>query len=542
MSPEQAMGEGVGPWTDLYATGVIAYELLSGSVPFGNREPMAILLAHCQEPPAPLAERAPDVPAPIAAWVDALLAKTPADRPPSATAAWEELEEHLLECAGPRWRRSARLEGEPGTDRPTGRPITPAQFPGDGRQTFETPATAEGAQRPPEPPADGPAPVADPPPGDAGATAPLARPPRSAPPARRPRRGLVLGAGLAAVAVAGVVLALTLPGEKETPAEPASTPAAAADGPVALGGDWRRAVHIVSYEPEGLAKPGFVDAVRRAKADGATHVVVRPMVVTGSIESAELEDKTDAPTNETLALGLEAIKREGVKAIVQPYLEPGDEYPGVYAPTDTGDFFDAWRERVDAWADIVREQEAEAFVVGTMFSQLDGPEYTEQWTALLDDTRTRCGCLVTYSAEDVEGAERIEFWGAADAIGVNPLAALTDEPTNDVDTLTRAWDPLKQRMQALNTRWEKPVLITDLGYQAKEDQAAEPAYEAQGEPSEEAQAALYEAAFRAFAGEDWFFGIGWYELNGDGAQPEEGDYSFAGRQAEEVLRAWQTAD
>src|SRR5690349_20441143 len=92
MSPEQAMGSPVGPWTDLYATGVIAYELFSGTVPFGNREPMAILLAHVQEPPPPLP---PEVPAPIADWVRRLLAKDPAERPQSAQAAWEELEEHL---------------------------------------------------------------------------------------------------------------------------------------------------------------------------------------------------------------------------------------------------------------------------------------------------------------------------------------------------------------------------------------------------------------------------------------------------------------
>ena len=97
-------------------------------------------------------------------------------------------------------------------------------------------------------------------------------------------------------------------------------------------------------------------------------------------------------------------------------------------------------------------------------------------------------------------------------------------------------------MQDVSARWDEPVYITDLGYQSKEDQAAEPTYEAQGEPSEEAQAALYEAAFRAFQGNDWFGGIGWYELSGDGAQPEEDDYAFAGKQAEEVLRAWQTAD
>ena len=459
MSPEQAMGEGVGPWTDLYATGVIAYELLSGSVPFGNREPMAILLAHCQEPPVPLAERAPDVPAPIAGWVDALLAKTPADRPPSATAAWEELEEHLLECDGPRWRRSARLEGEPGTDRPTGRPITPAQFPSDGRQTYETPATAEAAQHPPTPPEPAGAaatPTATPPPGEAESTAPLARPPRSATPTPRRRRGLLLGAGLAALAVIGVTLALTLPGDPETPTAPASTDDAGTDGPVPLGEDWMRAVHVVSYEPEGLTKPGFIDAVRRSKADGATHVVLRPMLVTDSVESSEFEDKADAPTDATLAAGIDAAEAEGVQSIIQPSLEPEGAYAGAYEPSDPDAFFAAYQERLGTWADIAGEHGADAIVVGTMFSLLDGPDYTDRWTALLNHARERCQCLVTYSAEDVEGAERIQFWGAADAIGVIHLAALTDEPTTDVDTLTRAWDPVKQRFRSSTSAGRSP--------------------------------------------------------------------------------------
>jgi serine/threonine protein kinase len=534
MAPEQAMGEGVGPSTDLYATGAIAYELFSGAVPFANREPIAILLAHVQEPPVPLAERAPEVPAPIAAWVDRLLAKAPEDRPPSAQAAWDELEEHLLECAGPRWRRSARLVGEPGEARAQSQPITPAQFPSEGLKTPAPPgpATPPEATTPTGP--TRPTAAAPGPPGDPG-TPPTAT--RSLP-ARR-RRGLVLaGAGLAVVALVAVVLAITLPGEDESPP---ATPASSADGPLALGDGWMRAVHVVSYDPEGFAKPGFVDAVRRAKAAGATHVILHPMVVADSVESAELEDKPDAPTNATLAVGIGAADREGVKAIIQPYLEVTDDYPGAYAPSDTGDFFDAWRERVAAWADIAGEHGAEAIVVGTMFSQLDGPDHTDDWTAILNDSRRRCGCQVTYSAEDVEGAERIQFWDVADAIGVSPLAALTDEPSTDVEPLERAWRPLKRRLQELNARWGKEVVLTDLGYESKADQSSAAVYEAQGEPSEEAQAALYEAAFRAFQGNDWFGGIGWFELNGDGEQPEADDYSFAGKQAEEVLRAWQTA-
>ena len=49
-----------------------------------------------------------------------------------------------------------------------------------------------------------------------------------------------------------------------------------------------------------------------------------------------------------------------------------------------------------------------------MLSQLDGPDYTEAWTDFLSNVRATCECFVTYSAEDVEGAERIEFWDAAD--------------------------------------------------------------------------------------------------------------------------------
>src|SRR4051812_12042591 len=44
MAPEQALGQTVGPWTDLYAVGCVAYELVTGRTPFQEPEPMALLL------------------------------------------------------------------------------------------------------------------------------------------------------------------------------------------------------------------------------------------------------------------------------------------------------------------------------------------------------------------------------------------------------------------------------------------------------------------------------------------------------------------
>src|SRR4029450_2945829 len=51
MAPEQAMAQELGPWTDLYQTGVVAYELLTGDVPYQSQgAPIAVLMKHLTDP------------------------------------------------------------------------------------------------------------------------------------------------------------------------------------------------------------------------------------------------------------------------------------------------------------------------------------------------------------------------------------------------------------------------------------------------------------------------------------------------------------
>jgi predicted Ser/Thr protein kinase len=110
MAPEQAQNAPLGPYTDIYAVGVIAYELLAGRPPFEpNGAPLAVLYCHVHKPPPPLAELAPHVPEPVCRWVEWLLAKEPSDRPASAAAAWQALEEIAVADLGPYWRRSASV-------------------------------------------------------------------------------------------------------------------------------------------------------------------------------------------------------------------------------------------------------------------------------------------------------------------------------------------------------------------------------------------------------------------------------------------------
>jgi tRNA A-37 threonylcarbamoyl transferase component Bud32/tetratricopeptide (TPR) repeat protein/TolB-like protein len=85
MAPEQAAAD---PLTDhradLYALGVLAYEMLTGEPPFVRSTPQAVLAAHVTEAPVPVTERRGTVPPALASLVMRCLEKRPADRPQRA--------------------------------------------------------------------------------------------------------------------------------------------------------------------------------------------------------------------------------------------------------------------------------------------------------------------------------------------------------------------------------------------------------------------------------------------------------------------------
>lgn len=93
MAPEQATADpNIDHRADIYALGVMAYEMLTGSTPFQGRSPQATLAAQVTENPEPIIRRRPTIPPLLASLVMSCLEKHAADRPQTAAQLMHELD------------------------------------------------------------------------------------------------------------------------------------------------------------------------------------------------------------------------------------------------------------------------------------------------------------------------------------------------------------------------------------------------------------------------------------------------------------------
>jgi hypothetical protein len=97
MSPEQARGLEIDARSDLYAMGVILYQLATGALPFSSDTPVGFLTKHVSEVPAPARARNPAISPALDAVIARALQKDPAARFASA----DEMRAALLACLQP---------------------------------------------------------------------------------------------------------------------------------------------------------------------------------------------------------------------------------------------------------------------------------------------------------------------------------------------------------------------------------------------------------------------------------------------------------
>src|SRR5437899_681455 len=105
MSPEQCDMREVTGGSDQYSLGVVAYEMLTGHLPFKGDSTMSVMYAHFNEPPRPVTELRPDCPPNLGAGVMRMLEKEPSRR-------WPSMDDVVAVCGRPSLRHDDPVRRE----------------------------------------------------------------------------------------------------------------------------------------------------------------------------------------------------------------------------------------------------------------------------------------------------------------------------------------------------------------------------------------------------------------------------------------------
>ncbi|QBD79919.1 serine/threonine protein kinase [Ktedonosporobacter rubrisoli] len=126
-APEQAQGEIVSPAADVYALGIVMYEMLTQRTPFDGDTPVAVAMQHIQEPPVPPSQLNPNIPPALEEIILRCLEKVPGMRFPDGSAL-----ARALEMLGDEEANNATMISSTGAFAPNSGPTPQVSSPNNG--------------------------------------------------------------------------------------------------------------------------------------------------------------------------------------------------------------------------------------------------------------------------------------------------------------------------------------------------------------------------------------------------------------------------
>jgi hypothetical protein len=290
-------------------------------------------------------------------------------------------------------------------------------------------------------------------------------------------------------------------------------------------------------------------AIAEAKAMGATWVALTPFGRVWDLKGGGVDLTFEAPVEsntENLLRAIEDAHAEGLRVMVVPHLWV--ETGGWRALIDPGDEegWERWAASYERfllhWADVAERGHAEMLSVGVELRSWVTTRRAASFQRIVKRSRAHFSGLLTYSG-NWDDIANTTILGDVDVIGVNAFFPLTDKESASRELLLEGGKSVAAQLRALAAEWQKPVLLTEMGYTNRRDPALRPWEWPDGMTNvhldEQAQADAYRGLLAPLADEPWcagFFVWRTYADPEDVSQEAEWGYSPRGKLSELVLR------
>ena len=301
-------------------------------------------------------------------------------------------------------------------------------------------------------------------------------------------------------------------------------------------------VNLTAYSADGYSQPSVKAAIKTLADLGSTAITLVPTWYMPSPDANVIRpNPRKSPSDESLIQAMTWVREAGLRVIIKPHVDViNGSYRGEIQPASRDAWFRSYGEFIDHFASLSASHGADLFVAGTELRTMSTE--TDRWRAVIQTVRDRFAGPVTYAANWDE-VDQVQFWDDLDAIGVDAYYPLSAEggPAPTLKSLTDAWKQVAAQLQAKSGQWDRPVLLTEVGYPSQVGATAKPYEVTDQPPDQNIQALAYEATFEALSGSDWLKGISWWSWRADPSADENlaVDYGPEGKKAQGQMAAGQ---
>ena len=304
-----------------------------------------------------------------------------------------------------------------------------------------------------------------------------------------------------------------------------------------------RSVILADWTPNGYQSAAAGTAIADIAGRGANTLT---LIVTAyqrdATTSAVIVDPLRTPSEAALRSVIDVALARGLRVALKPHVDLDDRtWRGRITPQDPAAWFASYRAFVLPLAAMAESVGTVQFVIGT---ELAGTLIEEaRWRQLIQEVRAVYRGPLAYAASWDE-AGRVPFWKALDLTGVDfyfPVASRTQPGRLE---LLAGWQPWLERLQELQHKTGRPILLTEIGYRSVDGAGMRPySFDSEAALDLGEQADLYWAALEATHDKPWIAGLSWWNVRADGSGGTMNtDYTPLGKPAAaELMSAWRNA-
>jgi len=308
-------------------------------------------------------------------------------------------------------------------------------------------------------------------------------------------------------------------------------------------------IESLRHPNKGYGTAASARAMDEAQKLGATWVSLTPFGRVWDLKPSGIDLTFEAPFEENRKNVLHAMAQahaRGLKVFLVPHLwvetggwraliEPGDD--AAWAR-----WAEAYKRFLLTWAEVAKQGDAEMLSVGVELRSFVTTGHAALFFPIIEEVRRVYPGLLTYSA-NWDDAEDTLIWGALDLVGINAFYPLADKDGAGRDALLAGGKRVAEGIAKLAKAWQRPVVLTEIGYTTRRDPAIRPWEWPDGMKDvaidQEAQALAYEALIAPLLDEPacaGFFVWRYYADPEDASQEAEWGFSPRGKLAELILR------